>query len=62
MLQRGRGKRERQAAIYLLKALSGRKNAEVGKDFGIKVAEMRIKGEKNFRNEIDKLKGVIIEK
>ena len=50
MLQRGRGKRERQAAIYLLKALSGRKNAEVGKYFGIKVAEMRIKGEKNFRN------------
>ncbi len=70
LLKRGKGKRERQVVIYLSKVLSGKKNTEVGRYFGIKgsavsevikVVERCMKEEKLFRREVDKLKGRIIE-
>lgn len=71
LVRRGKGKRERQIAIYLSKVLSCKKNREVGEYFGlkgsaiseiIKRVEVQARQEKNYRDEIDKIKRSIIEK
>jgi len=71
LLKRGKGKSERQIVIYLSKILSGRKNVEVGKYFGIKgsavsevmkAVEMRMREDETYRGEIAKIKELIIEK
>jgi REP element-mobilizing transposase RayT len=66
LIRRGKGKSERQAAIYLMKALSGKKtNSEIGNFFGIKgpavsVAaksiEERIQKDKVLKRDIQILK------
>jgi len=71
LIRRGKGKPERQIAIYLSKILSGKKNVEVGNYFGIKGSAISEviksieggldKGEK-LRKEIEHLKKVINEK
>lgn len=65
-MKRGKGKRERQVAIYLAKVLSGEKGKEKWRYFGIKgpaVSEV-IKGieekldqESRLRKEIESLRG-----
>lgn len=69
LLKRGKGKRERQIAIYLSKILSGKKNVEVGKFFGIKgpavsgaikAIEERLDKEKKLKKEIEGLKENLI--
>lgn len=64
-LRKGKGKRERQAAIYVSKIMSNAKNTEIGRYFGIqgstvsealKRVETRIKREGKFRKEIEVLK------
>ncbi|MCE7866938.1 MAG: hypothetical protein DYG83_08935 [Candidatus Brocadia sp. AMX2] len=35
MLRKGKGKRERQAVIYVSKIMSNAKNTEIGRYFGI---------------------------
>lgn len=69
LLKRGKGKRERQIAIYLSKVLSGKKNVEVGNFFGIKgpavsgaikAIEERLGKEKKLKKEIEGLKGNLI--
>jgi len=68
LVKRGKGKSERQIAIYLSKVLSGKKNSEVGKYFGIKgpavsgvikTIEDMIEKEGRFKQEVGKLKGLI---
>jgi hypothetical protein len=58
MVSRGRGKRQREVAIYLAKVLSGQKNKEVGLHFKIKApavsgvtkaVEERLETEKTFQ-------------
>jgi REP element-mobilizing transposase RayT len=67
LLQRRSG--QRAMAIYLSKALSGRKNIEIGSYFGIKgpavsniVKEMegRMESEKKMRKEVEQIKGRFI--
>lgn len=69
LLKRGKGKQERQVAIYLSKVLSGKKNKEVGKCFGIKGPAIsgtikRIEGmldkDKRLKKEIEGLKENLI--
>ncbi|MCQ3918525.1 MAG: hypothetical protein DPW20_14325 [Candidatus Brocadia sp.] len=54
LLRKGKGKRERQAAIYVSKIMSNAKNTEIGRYF-----ETRIKREGKFRKEIEVLKKTI---
>ncbi|MCK6469259.1 MAG: hypothetical protein L6Q53_13845 [Candidatus Brocadia sinica] len=65
LLRKGKGKRERQAAIYVSKIMSNAKNTEIGRYFGIqgstvsealKRVETRIKREGKFRKELEVLK------
>lgn len=69
LLKRGKGKPERQIGIYLSKVLSGKKNVEVGKFFGIKgpaisgivrTIEGKLENEKKLGQEIARLKEKII--
>lgn len=71
LLKKGKNRNERQAAIYLSKVLSGKKNIEVGRYFGIKgsavsetlkTVEQRMIEDEMFQRDIKKLKGMIIEK
>jgi REP element-mobilizing transposase RayT len=71
LLKKGKNRSERQAAIYLSKVLSGKKNIEVGRYFGIKgsavsetlkTVEQRMIEDEMFQRDIKKLKGMIIEK
>jgi REP element-mobilizing transposase RayT len=64
LLRRKKGKRERQVAIYLAKALSGGKNVEIGSYFGIKApavsvaistVEKDMRDSLTFKKEIDKI-------
>jgi REP element-mobilizing transposase RayT len=61
LLKRGKEKPERQIGIYLSKILSGKKNVEIGKFFGIKgpavsgvmrTIEGRLENDKKLRQEI----------
>jgi len=58
-------------AIYLSKVLSGKKNREVGDYFGVKgstISEImkkvqpQLKREKDYRNQVDRIEKLIIEK
>ena len=69
LIKRGKGKWERQIAIYLSKILSGKKNKEVGNFFNIrgpavsgviKAVEERLDKEKRLKKEIEHLKEMII--
>lgn len=69
LLRRGKEKHERQIAIYLSKILSGKKNKEIGSYFGIKgpavsrtlkAMEERLDKERKLREEIERLKGRVI--
>jgi REP element-mobilizing transposase RayT len=69
LVRRGKGKKERQVAIYLSKVMSGEKSKEIGRYFGIKgpaVSEVikgvegRLEGEIQLRKEIESLKGKMI--
>lgn len=69
LFKRGKGKYERQMAIYLSKILSGKKNIEVGNYFGIKgpaisgimkAVEERLKQDQNIKKEAEYLKGMLI--
>jgi putative transposase len=68
LVKRGKNKPERQIAIYLSKVLSGKKNKEVGKYFGIKgpaVSEViksiegRLENEKVMKKDIERLKEIL---
>jgi|GEM_PF-2567031 len=68
LVKRGKNKPERQIAIYLSKVLSGKKNKEVGKYFGIKgpaVSEViksiegRLENEKVMKKDIECLKEIL---
>lgn len=67
--KRKKGKKERQIAIYLSKALSGERNIAIGNCFGIKgpaisgimkAIEERLKQDQNFKKEAEHLKGILI--
>jgi len=67
--KRGRSKQERKISIYLTKIISGAKNIEVGKSFGIKSAavsniikniEAQMKISKDLENEVNKLREKIL--
>lgn len=69
LVRRGKGKRERQVAIYLSKVMSGGNNKEIGRYFGIKGSavsevikriEERLGEDIGFRKEIESLKGKIV--
>lgn len=69
LLKRGKGKYERQIAIYLSKVLSGKKNIAIGNCFGIKgpaisgimkAIEERLKQDQNIKKEAEHLKGMLI--
>jgi chromosomal replication initiation ATPase DnaA len=69
LLKRGKDNRERQIAIYLSKILSGKKNIEVGRFFGvkgpavsgaIKAIEGRLDKEKKLKKAIEGLKERLI--
>ena len=69
LLKRGKGKHERQVAIYLSKVLSGEKSKEIGRYFGIKGPAMsevikgiegRLDEEVKLRKEIEYLRGKMI--
>lgn len=69
LVRRGKGKREREIAIYLSKLLSGKKNVEVGTLFGIKgpavsgaikVIEEKLEKDKELNKDIENLKERII--
>lgn len=69
LLRRGKGKLERQIAIYLSKILSGKRNVEVGRYFKIKgpavsgvikVIENRLDKERKLKKEIEHLKEKMI--
>ncbi len=64
LLKKGKNRSERQAAIYLSKVLSGKKNIEVGRYFGIKgsavsetlkAVEQRMIEDEMFQRDIKKL-------
>lgn len=65
LLKRGKGKQERQVAVYLSKVLSKQRGKEIGRYFGIKGPaisgiikgiETRLEREKGLREEIDLLR------
>jgi len=65
LLRRGKGKQERQVAVYLSRVFSGRSGKEIGRYFGIKGPavsgiikgiEARVHKEKNLRDEIERLR------
>lgn len=69
IIKRGKGKHERQVAIYLSKILSGKKNKEIGSYFGIKgpavsgvikAIEGRLTKEKGLKREIENLRKRLI--
>ncbi|HDY68392.1 hypothetical protein LCGC14_1616090 [marine sediment metagenome] len=69
LLKKGKGKEERQTALYLSKIMSNTKNIEIGRYFGIKGStvsealkrvETRIKRDKKFQKEIEALKKQLI--
>lgn len=69
LLKKGKGKEERQTAIYVSKIMSNTKNREIGRYFGIKGStvsetlkrvETRIKRERKFKKEIEVLKKQVI--
>ena len=69
LVRRGKGKRERQVAIYLSKVMSGETSKEVGRYFGIKgpaVSELikgiegKLEKEIRLKKEIESLKGHIL--
>lgn len=69
LIKRGRGKQERQVAIYLSKVMSGQRSKEIGGYFGIKgpaVSEVikgiegRLGEEIKLRKEIESLKGKLL--
>ncbi|HID94316.1 MAG TPA: hypothetical protein EYP60_09525 [bacterium (Candidatus Stahlbacteria)] len=71
LLKRGKGKWERQVAIYLSKIMSSCKNVEVGKYFGIrgsavsevvKAMETKIEASERLQKEIETLKRSINER
>jgi chromosomal replication initiation ATPase DnaA len=70
-VKRGKGRGERQVAIYLSKVLSGQKSKEIGKVFGIKgpaVSEVikgiegRLEKEIKLSKEIEYLREKLISK
>ena len=69
LFKRGKGRRDRQIAIYLSKVMSGEKNIEIGNIFGIKgpavsgvikVVEGRLDRDERLKREIGHLKERII--
>lgn len=69
LFKRGKGRRDRQIAIYLSKVMSGEKNIEIGNIFGIKgpavsgvikAVEGRLDGEERLKREIGQIKERII--
>jgi len=70
LLKKGKkGKKERQIAIYLSKALSGERNIAIGNCFGIKgpaisgiikAMEERLKQDRKIKRETEHLRGMLI--
>ncbi|RIK03014.1 MAG: hypothetical protein DCC43_01495 [Candidatus Brocadia sp.] len=56
MLRKGKGKRERQAVIYVSKIMSNAKNTEIGRYFGIQGSTVSEALKRVFRKEIEVLK------